>query len=199
MYRASDILQNTRIEKDLSIEEISKKTKIPIKYLNAFEKEDKNNFPQEPYCSLILKDYANFLGLNGERILMIFRRDFEIKNKITPKTKKTFYFSPQLSFSLSLFFVFALFLGYLLNEYFKFNRPPKLKVDWPHEFTNPLFITGLTDPNNTIKINEDLIIIEKDGKFEYSLKINKNDDEEKKILIEARSPAGKISKDEKIY
>ena len=160
MYRASDIIQNTRIEKDLTIEEISKKIKIPAKYLLAFEKEDKDNFPQEPYSSLILKDYANFLGLNGERILMIFRRDFEIKNKIVQqKPKKTIYFSPQLTFSVSLIFVFLLFAGYLVNEYLKFNRPPKLKIDWPQEFSNPLIIQGSTDPTNTIRVNDDLILV----------------------------------------
>jgi len=198
MYRASDIIQNTRIEKDLTIEEISKKIKIPTKYLLAFEKEDKDNFPQEPYCSLILKDYANFLGLNGDRILMIFRRDFEIKNKIIQKKpKQTIYFSPQLTFSISLIFVFLLFASYLVNEYFKFNRPPKLKIDWPQEFTNPLIIQGSTDPSNTIRVNDDLILVEKNGQFEKKIKFQ--EDEDKKVSIQAVSPAGKISKDEKIY
>jgi transcriptional regulator with XRE-family HTH domain len=199
MYRASDIIQNTRLEKDLTIEEISKKIKIPSKYLSAFEKEDKDNFPQEPYCSLILKDYANFLGLNGERILMIFRRDFEIKNKTIPKkTKKNIYFSPQLTFSISLIFVFIIFATYLLNEYLKFNRPPKVKVDWPQDFTNPLIIQGYTDPINTIRVNDDLILVEKDGQFIKKVKFQE-EDEEKKVSIEVVSPAGKISKDEKIY
>ncbi len=198
MYRASDIIQNTRIEKDLTIEEISKKIKIPAKYLLAFEKEDKDNFPQEPYSSLILKDYANFLGLNGERILMIFRRDFEIKNKIVQqKPKKTIYFSPQLTFSVSLIFVFLLFAGYLVNEYLKFNRPPKLKIDWPQEFSNPLIIQGSTDPTNTIRVNDDLILVEKNGQFEKKIKFQ--EDEDKKVSIQAVSPAGKISKDEKFY
>jgi hypothetical protein len=198
MYRASDIIQNTRIEKDLTIEEISKKIKIPTKYLLAFEKEDKDNFPQEPYCSLILKDYANFLGLNGDRILMIFRRDFEIKNKIIQKKpKQTIYFSPQLTFSISLIFVFLLFASYLVNEYFKFNRPPKLKIDWPQEFTNPLIIQGSTDPSNTIRVNDDLILVEKNGQFEKKIKFQ--EDEDKEVSIQAVSPAGKISKDEKIY
>ena len=128
---------------------------------------------------------------------MIFRRDFEIKNKIVKKTRKTFYFSPQLTFSLSLFFVFILLVSYLLNEYFNFNRVPKVKIDWPENFNNPLVIKGSTDDVNTVRINQDLIIIEKDGKFEKSIKFN--DDEEKKITIEVVSPAGKILKDEKKY
>jgi cytoskeletal protein RodZ len=198
MYRASDIIQNTRIEKDLTIEEISKKIKIPTKYLYAFEKEDQDNFPQKPYCSLFIKDYASFLGLNGDRILMIFRRDFEIKNKITQKKpKKIIYFSPQLTFTLSLICVFILFGTYLLNEYFKFNRPPKLNVNWPENFTNPLVIEGNTDSINTIRINDDLIILGQDGQFQK--KINFETDSEKKIAVEVTSPAGKISTDEKIY
>jgi hypothetical protein len=84
-----------------------------------------------------------------------------------------------------------------LNEYFNFNRIPKLKIDWPEEFTNPLIIKGSTSDMNTIRINEDLIILEKDGKFEKSIKFDDND--EKKIVIEVVSPAGKILKDEKNY
>ena len=73
MLRASALLKNTRLDRELDLLEISKKLKIPVKSLTAIENEDIVNFPQEPYCSLIVKDYADFLGLNGSNILCLFR------------------------------------------------------------------------------------------------------------------------------
>ena len=92
MFRVSTIFKNTRLDKELEFSEISKKLKIPAKYLEAIEDEKIANFPQEPYCSLIVKDYANFLGLNGEEILSLFRRDFAQKVKIVKSGNPFFVF-----------------------------------------------------------------------------------------------------------
>ena len=78
---ASSLLKNTRLDKEWELEDISKKIKIPVKYLRALEDEQINCFPQEPYCSLIIKDYADYLGLQGQDVLALFRRDFEQKRK----------------------------------------------------------------------------------------------------------------------
>ena len=93
MFRVSTILKNTRLDKELEFSEISKKLKIPAKYLEAIEDEKIANFPQEPYCSLIVKDYANFLGLNGEEILSLVRRDFAQKVKIVKSGNPFFVFT----------------------------------------------------------------------------------------------------------
>jgi len=81
MFRASSLLKNTRLDKEWELADISKKLKISIKYLQAIEDEDIVNFPQEPYCSLIIKDYADYLGLNGSDIVSLFRRDFDQRKK----------------------------------------------------------------------------------------------------------------------
>lgn len=198
MMRATALLKNTRLDKDLDLLEISKKLKIPIKSLTAIENEDIANFPQEPYCSLIVKDYADFLGLNGSNILCLFRRDFDQKKKSKGNSRHLFSFTPQFTFKISLFIIIILFSFYLVFEYIKFNQPPKLKINWPLDtvITNSAInLTGTTDIEATIRINDDLIIVDNQGNFNKKIDLGEG---ENKITVESKSPSGKTTYEEKI-
>ena len=195
MFKASVILKNAREDKDLSIEEVSKKLKISVKYLQAIEGEQKSEFPDEPYCSLMIKDYANFLGLNGEDVISLFRRDFASISKSATAINNQFFFTPQFTFRLATFGVIILFIGYIVVEYLKFNRPPELKVDWPLA-SNSAEISGVTDPESTIRVNNDLIIVDQLGKFHKNLDLSRTNT---KVVIESKSPSGKTTVVEKTY
>ena len=70
LFQASSLLKNTRLDKEWDLTDISKKLKVPVKYLEALENGQIACYPEEPYCSLIIKDYADFLGefLNCSRL-----------------------------------------------------------------------------------------------------------------------------------
>lgn len=197
MLRTSSILKNTRLDKEYDLIDISKKLKIPIKYLTAIENEEVCCFPQEPYCSLIIKDYADYLGLNGEEMLSFFRRDFEQKKKSKSFKRDGFSFTPQFTFAILIGIIVISFIFYLTVEYFKFNRPPKLKINWPENVAGQSFdLTGVTDPNSTIRINQDLIIVDDKGNFQK--KIQASSGGEIKITVESKSPSGKTTTEEKV-
>jgi cytoskeletal protein RodZ len=198
MFCASSLLKNTRLDKEIELLDISKKLKIPVKYLEALEDDDVKNFPQEPYCSLIIKDYADFLGLHGKDILSLFRRDYEQKRKIKPRNSNFFSFTPKFTFSVSILAIILLFSFYLVSEYIKFNQPPKLKVNWPSESVtlgSSIDINGTTDAESTIKINQSLIIVDSKGNFEKKINLADGDN---KIVVESKSSSGKITTEEKI-
>lgn len=197
MLRASALLKDTRLDKDLSLEEISKKLKIPVKSLTAIENEDIKSFPQEPYCSLIIKDYADFLGLNGQNILCLFRRDFEQNKKNKNKSQRFFSFTPQFTFRISILIIIILFSLYLAFEYIKYNQAPKLKINWPLDTTittTNIDISGTTDIESTVRINQDLIIVNSKGNFDKKIELTEGDNQ---IVVEAKSPSGKITTEEK--
>lgn len=197
MLRTSSLLKDTRLDKEYELADISKKLKVPVKYLIAIESEDIKNFPQEPYCSLIVKDYADHLGLNGEEILSFFRRDFEQKKKGKSFERDSFSFTPQFTFSVLLTIVVVSFISYLIVEYFKFNRPPQLKINWPTNISGESFdISGITDPDSTIRVNQDLIIVDPKGNFQKKILIGTNS--EIKVNIESKSPSGKVTIVEKV-
>ena len=196
MLRTSSLLKNTRLDKEYDLADISKKLKIPIKYLIAIENEEVKCFPQEPYCSLIIKDYADYLGLNGQEMLSFFRRDFEQKKKNKTLTKDNFSFTPQFTFSVLVSIVIVIFVFYLTTEYIKFNRPPKLKVDWPENITQEVIdLSGVTDPDSTVRINQDLIIVDNQGNFQKKISVGSSS--EIKVVVESKSPSGKTSIEEK--
>lgn len=198
MFYASSLLKNTRLDKEWDLSDISKKIKVPTKYLEAIENEEIICFPQEPYCSLIIKDYADYLGLNGTDVLALFRRDFEQKCK-TKNTQKTgFYFTPKFTFTISIIAIVLLFSVYLISEYYKFHQPPKLRVNWPLEATvssSIVEINGITDPESTIRINDDLIIVDSNGRFEKKITLSSG---ENKITVESTSPNDKVTTEEKV-
>lgn len=198
MFYASSLLKNTRLDKEWELSDISKKIKVPTKYLEAIENEEIACFPQEPYCSLIIKDYADYLGLNGTDVLALFRRDFEQKRKIKNTKKTEFYFTPKFTFTISIVAIVLLFSIYLSSEYYKFHQPPKLKVNWPLEATvssSIIEVNGITDPESTVRINDDLIIVNSDGRFEKKVSLNSG---ENKITVESTSPNAKVTIEEKV-
>lgn len=196
MIRASALLKNTRLDKEWELSDISKKLKIPIKSLAAIENEETSNLPQEPYCSLIIKDYADFLGLNGEDVLCLFRRDFDQKSKNKKNRHDFFSFTPQFTFAISVVAIILIFSFYLIFEYIKYNQPPKLKVNWPlvSSTNQNIDISGITDSESTVRINQDLIIVDEDGSFQKKINLSQG---ENKITVESKSPSGKISTEEK--
>lgn len=193
MYRASTLLQNARIDKDLSLEEVSKKTKISVKYLKALEDEDATCFPQEPYCSLMVKDYAEFLGLNSLQVLSLFRRDFAQKRKVKTKSRHRLSFTPQVTFYFLLFLTIITFVSYLVYEYVKYNQPPKLIVSWPTEQqlqSNLVEISGTTDPEATVRINQDLVIVDQKGFFQKKIDLGGGSLE---VVVQSKSPSGQTT------
>ncbi len=197
MHRASTTLSTTRLDKELTYDEISKRTKIPIKYLEAIEAENTQNLPNEPYCSLIVKDYAESLGLNGSHLLSLFRRDVLTPRRLQPTSRKILSFTPQLALTLVMTISFLTFAGYLFYEYNKFNRPPSLKIDWPEKINDSkLEITGITDPEATIRVNDSLVIVDANGHFSKKINIDTNP---AKIIIESKSRGGKTTVEEKTY
>ncbi|MFA7301355.1 MAG: helix-turn-helix domain-containing protein [Candidatus Shapirobacteria bacterium] len=190
MKRASFLLETARLDREYTLDEISKKTKIPLRYLKAFESESTRDFPDEPYCSLMLREYATFLGLKSDDIISIFRRDFN--KKIDNKNTKNhlFSFTPQFTYTIAIVSLIILFAIYLLSEYVKFNRPPNLVVEFPTSYSKIVEIKGVTDIESTVKINDSLVVVDQYGKFIKKIELSAT---EAKIVVKSTSPSGKTT------
>lgn len=191
MLRASAVLKNTRLDKGYEISEISKKLKIPPKHLAAIEEEAVGSFPSEPYCSLIVKDYSEFLGLNGADVLSLFRRDFSSKVSSGYRHRLFFSVTPSFTFFLAVITLIIIFTGYLLVEYFRFNRPPSLQVTWPKNIptqSTSVAIVGFAEPESTVRINQDLVIVDPDGSFQKKISTTAP---ELQVTVESTSANGR--------
>lgn len=195
MKRASFLLQTARLDREFTLDEISKKTKISLRYLQAFESENICQLPDEPYCSLMLQEYATFLGLKPDVIVSIFRRDYAKKNNQCIKKTNIFSFTPQFTYVATIILLTIIFASYLFFEYIKFNRPPNLVVNWPENISKVVEIKGTTDVESTLKINQSLVVVDQNGNFFKKIDISSS---EAKIIVESISPSGKSTIQEKI-
>ncbi|MBU1129964.1 helix-turn-helix domain-containing protein [Patescibacteria group bacterium] len=201
MFQASSILKNAREDRELSLEELSSRLKISKKYLKAIEENDIKNYPKEPYCSLYVKEYATFLGLNDKDILSFFRRDYQQSQNKTNSDRishSKFFITPQKVFTFSVITITFFLFIYLITQYFSFNQPPKLSIDWPTEPTSAgkFHISGQTDPQATVRINDNLVIVDDNGNFSGEITLNNDDN---KIIVLSVSPSGQSNKQEKFY
>jgi len=73
MESLGEKLKAAREERGWSHDYIGRETNISSRYLLALEREDFSCFPGEPYVLGFLKNYAEFLGLNQEEILSLYR------------------------------------------------------------------------------------------------------------------------------
>ncbi len=65
-------LQKKRREKNISLKKAYEDTRIGIKYLIALEEENYDLFSADVYLKGFLRNYANYLGLNGDELVCIY-------------------------------------------------------------------------------------------------------------------------------
>lgn len=66
-------LQGTRESKGYSIEQVARETHIAKRFIEAMEVEDFDSFPGEPYLLGFLRTYANFLDLDGNELVTLYK------------------------------------------------------------------------------------------------------------------------------
>lgn len=73
-----DTLKQKRKERNLSLKEVENATSIRTNYLQAIEEGDFNKLISPVYAQGFIKQYASFLGVDGDKIV---RQNPEIFNK----------------------------------------------------------------------------------------------------------------------
>lgn len=67
-------LKEIREEKEISLEEVAEKTKIPLRFLKAIENGRWEELPEEVYLRGFIKTYAEVLGLDGKTFVDNYKR-----------------------------------------------------------------------------------------------------------------------------
>ncbi len=77
MADIGNTLREARIRKGLTIKDVEAVTKIRSKYLEALEQDDFSVLPGPTFVSAFLRNYANYLKLDGEALLEDYKRYHE--------------------------------------------------------------------------------------------------------------------------
>lgn len=195
MKKIGQILKSARIRKKYSLKKVEDLTKIKSNFIDAIENERWEVLPPFPTVLGFVKSVSTTLNINEKTAVAVLKRDYPPKlEPVSPKPDilLKFVWSPKLTFAVGTIIVLAAILGYLVFQYFRFISSPKLVVDKPKEgqmvIEDFVTVSGNTDTDAKITVNNQPVITDQDGKFSATLEVNA---ETKEVVIKSISRSGK--------
>jgi len=173
-------LKKMRQEKGWSLEKVSDETKILLSILKNLENDEYENLPPPVYLKGMIKEYANFLKLDQEKVLQLYQKSngrnlSSGKYDLLPKNRFLTYQSKFISFFKNvcpkilkyLFWGFILF--YFIYEASFFILPAKIILYSPdRDFTTnqaELVISGKVIRGKRFFMKDQEISFEENGLF----------------------------------
>ena len=197
MKTIGELIKQARLKSKYSRSHLEKLTKIKRDFIKAIEKENWNDLPEYPVVVGFIKNLAGALDINPKTAVAVLRRDYPPKNlPINPKPDvgDKRLWSPRLTFSLGVVLVTLGIIGYLVFQYINFIKPPVLVVNTPKDgqiVTDTIIeVSGKTNPEATIVINKQPVLVDDDGNFKTQLEVFEGT---KDISIRAVSRSGKVT------
>lgn len=163
MKKIEDILKNKREKLNLSIDEVSRDTKIKKQYIEALENGDFEKLPSISVAKGFLKIYSKYLGLNSDEIIAILRRESKVQENhmiknLQKRVKIPYVLYSKYTLTVILISFILIVLGiYVYHEYMIYKTPPTLNISYPKNgytkfYKNKIDIKGTTTPGDNIKI-----------------------------------------------
>ena len=206
MRTVGQILKEERERKFYTIDEIEKATKIRREMLEALEKGEYQKLPPTTFIQGFIKNYGKFLKLDTEKLLAIFRREFSdqkhppriLDSFSNPVTRRKFALTPAKFLGLIVLGLVLIFFAYLWFEYRFLVGAPFLEISSPVDQTSTqsqtILVSGRTDSEGKVSINDQEIQIDPSGKFSQEIKLTENVNN---IVITSISRGGKVTKIER--
>lgn len=181
MITVGEILATARIRKKITLEQVEKATRIRAKFLEAIEKDQFEKLPPGTFTKGFIKNYATFLGISPEEAMAFYRRQSNEKpvDVVPLKNQRSlarrFSLTPQLLTTILIVFMVTVFFGYLTFSYFRYAGSPMLEIMTPANNsvvkTEEIKITGQTNPDANLVINDQQVMVSDDGSFKVNFKL----------------------------
>lgn len=178
MATLGETLKKEREKARISLERAAGALKVGKDYLINIENDYYEELPPDVYIKGFLKNYARLLELDENEVIKTYQKQKNITQQRTEvqkeKKKKRkmvskLVITPQLVFGvISIIFLVAIAI-YFFKAAENFSNPPLLEIEKPleNETVNEERITikGKTSPESVLKINGQLINLDKSGAF----------------------------------
>lgn len=176
-------LKKLRGQYRMSLSEISKATKIQVKYLEYLENGEYEKLPADVYVRGFLKGYARHFGLAEDAFLKPYEKEQNIQenlgkelntqNRPSRPMPSFFVLTPRTLIVGIIFIIVGLTFFYLFHEFRSFVSEPELVIFEPANGstleTSTAVIRGKTDRGADVNINGQKILVGDDGNFSESL------------------------------
>ena len=177
-------LKKLRSDRRISLSEVSRATKVQVKYLEYLEEGKYEALPADVYVKGFLRSYAEFLGVE-ERIFIrsyekergIIRNLEKDKKPNQPKSesiKVSFFSLTPKRITLVVLGALALsVIVFIYREIGSFASSPRLIITSPENNLEindqSVEVSGVTDKDSQVSINGQAILIGDDGKFKEKI------------------------------
>lgn len=199
MKTVGEVLRNERLRQKKTLRQLYQQTKIPEKTLKALEEDDYSQLPSATFIKGFIKIYAQSLNLDKDKLLAVFRRDWEKQEerKILPKglarpLDRLSFWNPKTGLILIISFIVTIILIYFGLQLKNFLLPPSLVLTTPEENQKidkeEITVAGKTNKDASLTINGQTVSLDDDGSFSYQLKALPG---EKTIIVVATNRHGK--------
>ena len=207
MKTAGQILKSKREERKERISSLATELKIREEYLVFLEEDRYQAIAGGPaVIQGLIRSYAEILGLDGEKVVAVFRRDFippASSQELMPKrieTKKKLKVTPG---KIGAFFgvIFILLMVFFLGRqlFFRFSAP-KIILEAPREEEKisgyRVVIQGKIEGGDVVTIEGQPVTLGSDGSFQQERECLSG---ENLVLLEAANPHGKKSQLERRF
>lgn len=206
MRTVGQILREARTEKLYTLEDVEKNTKIRKELLEALENDNYDKLPPPTFIQGFIKNYAKFLNIDVDKLLAIFRRDFESKKHppvvlesfSNPIKQKKLRITPSRVIGLVVAVIILGFFAYLWVEYRQFVGAPKLEVSSPQDQQSveipTVLVEGNTEPEVKVMVNDQEVGTDENGHFKEEVKLSSSIN---KLTITASGRFGQAAKVER--
>ena len=176
-----EFLRQTRINQNLSLEEIQEKVSIIPKHLKALESGNFYELPASVYIQAYLKSLSKLYGLETAKVLKMYDEEKTLMNlppdasrlQPQPTLSQTFSLTPKTIATIFTLFVFTTAAIYLALQVRQVSSAPPLALQTPTDGeaigTNYINVSGQTDSGSIVSINNQIVPVNPDGTFEQSI------------------------------
>lgn len=196
----SERLKKTREEQQLTLDDVFKKSRIPVKYLKAIESGNFKELPQAKAHRLAyIREYAEILNLNPASLLYQFAQESNLINYTTTHPRRalklwTFSSLSHIFRNITIGIMLAGFLGYLSWQVNGILQPPKLSVFTPADgyisVKPTTLVQGETEREVRLTVNGKDVMPNDHGKFEIPMDLSNGVNT---ITISAIKKHGKVT------
>ena len=173
MKTTGDILKSARLKKRYSLKRVEKETKIRKEFIEAIEIGNWTALPELPVVAGFVKNLASFLNVDVKTAYATLKRDYPPRGLLInpkPDVGWKFTWTPKYTFLVGILIIILALFGYLGFQFIRFNSPPVLEVARPPDnfiaTSNKVDVSGKTDSDATIRINNQLVLVGSDGTFD---------------------------------
>ncbi len=183
-FSLGEILKKAREEKGVKLEDVAEETKVQAKYLEFLEQDNYDKLPATVYSKGFLRQYGNYLGLDVEKLVILYNKERSIAFNVKSTGEKTnirsikepkLVITPKIVFISFLSILIISVFIYLWRQVGSLIAPPSLVLSSPASdiivSSDNIIVAGTTDSYVEITLNGRIIEVNDDGAFteEYTL------------------------------